>query len=112
MSKTILIAAVLLSGGVTGKDGKIASCTVQPGDELTADKLKALGLAENDVEAFIAEGKIAQTEVREAVADDDTDAAALAAANKRADDAEAALKVAQAKIAELEAAAKKPGAAQ
>ncbi len=104
MAKTIMIATALIAGGVLAKSGSLEPFEVKPGEELTEAKCKKLGLTEDDVATLIDKGTIEEVPVRtaeEASAADD--GAALAAANKRADDAEAQVKELTAKVSALEA---------
>lgn len=80
--KKILIAARELHGG-TEKGGP---AVLNAGEELTTEAQKALGLKKDDVDALVAAGTLSEVNAREAGGGND---ASLAAANKRADDAEA-----------------------
>ena len=100
MAKTILVAVALLSGGVLVKD-KLEAFEVEPGDELTEAKMKKLGLSADDVEELMAKGSVEEVKVREAESSAPVDDKALAAANKRADDAEAKLVTLQGEVDQL-----------
>ena len=91
MSKTILIAVAMLSGGLLVKDALVAF-EVEPGEELTKSKIEKLGLSAADVDDLRAKGSIEEVEVREAEADAAVDDAALKAAVARADQAESEVK--------------------
>jgi hypothetical protein len=95
MSKLILLAAATLVAGTAAKP-----FTVGANEELTDAKLKKLGLDAANVKDLIDRGLIVETEVREAAPDAPADTAALDAANKRADDAEAKVKELEAALAE------------
>lgn len=117
MSKTmILVAVATLSGGIRDKTDRLVPFEAMPGTELTPQILTKLGLDDDAVEALTLNGAIAQVDVRTAAAADSDDgelAGQLTAETKRADDAEGALKLADARIKELEgklAAVGKPAA--
>ena len=102
MAKTTLIlaAVTLITGGVRAKDGAIVPHTVQPGEELTEDVVAKLGLDQDGIADLLARGAVAEIDVRAAApADDGAAADALAAANKRADEAEAKVKDLEARLA-------------
>ena len=63
MSKKILVAVALLSGGIAAATGS-KPFEVNPGEELTDAKAKKLGLDEASVEALIERGQIAEVEAR------------------------------------------------
>ena len=107
MSKTtlILVAASMVCGGTRAKDGAVTPFEVGPGAELTEAVLAKLGLDAEAVTELIAKGAIAEVDVRAAeaeTADDSELVVKLTAATKRADAAEAACVVAEAKVKELE----------
>lgn len=111
--KLILVALVSIAGGVLAKDGAFKAAEAAPGEELTPEKLTALGLDDAAVEALEAKGHVERVPVRTAEDTDGTADADLAAANKRADEAEAKVKelteaneALTKKVSELEAAAK------
>ena len=114
----ILVVATTLCGGLLGKDNKFEPYEVAPGTEITPAVLKGLGLSKDEVVALIEKGAIAEVDVRAAEsgggnAKDLT--ADLAAANTRADEAEAKVTELEAKVTELEAeleAATKPAEQQ
>lgn len=111
MSKTtlILVAASMLCGGTRARDGAVTAFEVAPGTELTPAVLAKLGLDDEAVTELIAKGAIAELDVRaaEASAGSDDQADALAAANRRAAEAEAKVAALE---ADLAAATKPPGA--
>lgn len=101
MSKTILVAVALLSGGVFVKDA-LKSFEVQPGEELTKTKVDQLGLSKDDIAALKANGSIAEVDVREAEAEAVADDSALKAAVARAEKAEGEVKTLTDTVASLE----------
>lgn len=103
MSKTtlILVAASTLCGGTRAKDGEVKPFEVAHGTELTEAVLAKLGLDDAAVADLLAKGKIAEVDVRaaEAAGDVPDQTAELAAANQRADAAEAKVKELEGKLA-------------
>lgn len=98
MAKTmILVAAATLVGMAKGE----AKFRLPQGEELTAGAKKKLGLTDKDIDELIARGQVVETEVR-AAEGAKGDAEAIAAATKRAEDAEAKVKALEARVAELE----------
>lgn len=81
--KEILIATRQIIGGKAKGDRKV----VQAQEELTADRQKELGLTKDGVQSLIDSGALIAIPAHVATSEE-TDAE-LAAANKRADDAEA-----------------------
>lgn len=86
----ITVAVEELTGGT--KKGE--SVTLGAGDELTAEKIKALGLSKDDIADLKARGKVVEVDARVADTGSKGDDAALKAAEDRAIAAET-------KVAEL-----------
>lgn len=100
MEKTkILVAAATLVGAKA--KGETVPFRLLQGEELTAAAKKKLGLAADDLDELISRGHVVETEVRSA-AGGKSDSAALEAANKRADEAEAKVKELTDKVEGLE----------
>lgn len=84
---SILVAAMTLS---LGRDKETGDRNTLPGgEEMTDELVKKFGLSKKDVQTLIDERKLITVDVRAAASTGGADAAALAEANKRADDAEA-----------------------
>lgn len=102
MSKTIMVAVALLSGGVLA-NGTLQAFEVKPGEEVTEAKAKKLGLNEAGVKAAIELGQIAEVEARVAESGDSAgDGEALADAVTRAEKAEGQVKALTDKVVALE----------
>lgn len=80
----ILVAVEELTGGA--KKGDVHK--LNGGEELTAEKIKALGLSNDDIEALKGRGKIVEIDARATETGSKGDNAALKAAEDRAIDAE------------------------
>lgn len=107
-TKAILVATRQLRGGVKDKNDVIVRSTLEAGEELTAEKAKALGLIDADVKTLTESGALVEQDARVAESDGGV---ALAAAIARAEKAEGEVKALTAKVTDLEAqlaAAKKP----
>jgi ABC-type Fe3+-hydroxamate transport system substrate-binding protein len=102
MAKLILVAASTLCGGVLAKNGKFDAVEVAPGTELTDDVVGKLGLNKAELQRLQDNGAIAEVTVREAGDDASADLAdELAAAIKRAEEAEAKLAALEAEVADI-----------
>lgn len=96
----VLVAMTTIHGGMTIK-GEFKPASAEPGDELTKDKLAALGIDAAELEGLKARGVVGDANARVAEGPATADDKALAAAIKRAEDAEALVKERDATIAEL-----------
>ena len=99
--KKILVAIAALSGGIM-VNKEIVGFEVHPGEELSTEKIKKLGLSEDHLKLLQESGAIGEVEVREAEADAAVDDAALKAAVARAEKAESEVKVLTETVAGLE----------
>lgn len=117
--KTMILVAVtaLMGGTINPKTKETEPASVAAGDELTAERLEALGLDDKAVTDLIARGHIAEVEARVAEpvdgAEDTTELQGkLDAETKRADEAEAKVKDLEKQLADAAKAAKPAAGAQ